>query len=82
MLSRNFAYDNVTCHPEYGRVTPQIQRESAQTARSGLVLDNTFTAKSFHTLRVYAENGLLQKKSVVGPRTRAGARLFPGVPAP
>ena len=65
VLSRNFAYDNVTWHPEYGRVTPQIQRESAEASRSGLVLDNTFTAKSFHTMRVYAENGLLKNKSVL-----------------
>ena len=65
LLRRGFAYDNVTWHPQYGIVTPEIQREATAAAGTGLVLDNTFTAKSFHTLRVYAENGLLKNRSAL-----------------
>ena len=52
-------------NPEYGKVTPEIQREATAAADAGLILDNTFTAKSFHTLKLYAENGLLQNKSAL-----------------
>ena len=65
MLRRGFAYDNETWQPEYGRATPEIQREAAMAAASGLVLDTTFTAKSFHTLKVYAEHGLLEGKTAL-----------------
>ena len=65
ILRRWFAYDNVTWRPEYGRVTPEIQREATAAGSAGLVLDNTFSAKAFHTLRVYAEHGLLKDKSAL-----------------
>ncbi len=65
VLRRGFIYDNVSWHPEYGKVTPENQREATAAASAGLVLDNTFTAKSFHTLRIYAENSLLQNKSAL-----------------
>lgn len=65
MLRQGFAYDNETWQPEYGRATPQIRREAAAAAAAGLVLDTTFTAKSFHTLRVYAERGLLNDRTAL-----------------
>jgi len=65
LLSQGFAYDNVTWRPEYGVVTPQIRSEAAAAAAAGLVVDHTFTAKSFHTLKLYAENGLLHNKSAL-----------------
>jgi len=65
VLRQGFAYDNVSWQPEYGVVTPQVQREASAAAAAGLVVDNTFTAKSFHTLKVYAENGLLHNKSAL-----------------
>ena len=65
ILRKNFAYDNETWRPEYGKATPEIAREAATAAAAGLVLDNTFTAKSFHTLRVYAERGLLKNTSAL-----------------
>jgi len=65
VLRRGFAHDNVTWHPEYGQVTPEIQREATAAAQAGLILDNTFSAKSFHTLKTYADNRLLKGKNVL-----------------
>ena len=65
LLRRGFLYDNVSWRPEYGKMTPEIQREATAAARAGLILDDTFTAKSFHTLKLYAENNLLRNKSVL-----------------
>ena len=65
ILERHFAYDAVTWLPEYGCVTPEIQAEATAAKAAGLVLDNTFTAKSFHTLKAYAGAGLLKGKSAV-----------------
>ena len=65
VLRQGFAYDNVSWHPGYGVVTPQIQGEVAEAARAGLVLDTTFTAKSFHTMKEYADSGLLKDRSVL-----------------
>jgi 1-aminocyclopropane-1-carboxylate deaminase/D-cysteine desulfhydrase-like pyridoxal-dependent ACC family enzyme len=65
LLRRGFAYDNVTWLPHYGVVTSEIQREATAAGAGGLVLDHTFSAKSFHTLRIYAENGLLKNKSAL-----------------
>ena len=65
LLRQGFAYDNVTWQPHYGVVTSEIQREATAAGAGGLVLDNTFSAKSFHTLRVYAENGLLKNRSAL-----------------
>lgn len=65
LLKRFFACDSESWHPAYGKVTPETAREAASAARSGLVLDNTFTAKSFHTLRQYAERGLLHNRSAL-----------------
>jgi len=65
IMRHGFAYDNVTWRPGYGKATPEIQREVAAAARVGLVLDTTFTAKSFHTLRSYAERGLLKNRSAL-----------------
>lgn len=65
VLRQGFVYDNVSWHPEYGKVTPEIRSQATAAASAGLILDNTFTAKSFHTLKLYAENGLLQNKSAL-----------------
>jgi hypothetical protein len=42
-----------------------VQREATAAADAGLILDNTFTAKSFHTLKSYAAAGLLKNKSAI-----------------
>lgn len=65
MLRKSFAYDNETWHPAYGKAAPEVEREAATAAQAGLVLDNTFAAKSLHTLRVYAERGLLKNASAL-----------------
>ena len=65
VLLRGFSYDNETWHPGYGKATPEIQQEASAAAGAGLVLDNTFTAKSFHTLKNYAKNGLLKNKTAL-----------------
>jgi D-cysteine desulfhydrase len=65
VLRRGFAYDNVTWLPEYGRVTPEIQRDTRAAAQGGLTLDHTFSAKAFHTLKTYAGNGLLKGRSAL-----------------
>jgi 1-aminocyclopropane-1-carboxylate deaminase/D-cysteine desulfhydrase-like pyridoxal-dependent ACC family enzyme len=62
LMQRFFASDSETWHPAYGKVTAQIARESAAAAEAGLVLDNTFSAKSFHTVKEYAAGGLLNNK--------------------
>lgn len=65
MLRRHFACDSETWHPAYGKVTPAIAREAAAAAEAGVVLDTTFTAKSFHTLKQYADAGLLKGKTAL-----------------
>jgi D-cysteine desulfhydrase len=65
LLRSFFTCDSETWHPGYGKVTPEIARESAAAGSCDLVLDNTFTAKSFHTLKRYAEAGLLRNKTAL-----------------
>ena len=65
VLRQRFVYDNLSWAPEYGKVILQIRREATAAADSGLILDNTFTAKSFHTLKMFGEGGMLRKKSAL-----------------
>jgi 1-aminocyclopropane-1-carboxylate deaminase/D-cysteine desulfhydrase-like pyridoxal-dependent ACC family enzyme len=65
ILRESFAYDNETWHPEFGKATPEVEREAATAAEAGLVLDSTFTAKSFHTLGLYAARGWLKNTSAL-----------------
>ncbi len=65
VLRQRFVYDNLSWAPEYGKVMPEIRREATAAADSGLILDNTFTAKSFHTLKMFGEGGMLRKKSAL-----------------
>jgi 1-aminocyclopropane-1-carboxylate deaminase/D-cysteine desulfhydrase-like pyridoxal-dependent ACC family enzyme len=65
LLRHSFICDSDTWHPSYGKITPQIAREAATAAEAGLILDNTFTAKSFHTLRVFVEQGMLNNRSAL-----------------
>jgi 1-aminocyclopropane-1-carboxylate deaminase/D-cysteine desulfhydrase-like pyridoxal-dependent ACC family enzyme len=65
LLKDHFAYDSETWLPAYGKVTPKIAEEVAMAAAAGLVLDNTFSGKSFHTVQSYAERGLLHNKSAL-----------------
>ncbi len=65
LLRNRFAWDSESWRPAYGRVTPEIAREAAVAAGCGLVLDTTFTAKAFHTLRSWGEQGRLAGKSAL-----------------
>jgi len=65
LLRQHFASDSESWHPGYGEMTPETARESAVAGDAGLILDNTFTAKSFHTLLSYAKGGMLENKSVI-----------------
>jgi D-cysteine desulfhydrase len=65
LIRQGLLYDDVSWNPEYGKVTPEVRLEETEAADAGLILDETFTAKSFHTLKLYAENGLLQNKSAL-----------------
>jgi 1-aminocyclopropane-1-carboxylate deaminase/D-cysteine desulfhydrase-like pyridoxal-dependent ACC family enzyme len=65
ILQQYFAFDSESWHPAYGKVTPDIARESSIAGESGLVLDNTFSAKAFHTLLTYEKSGMLDNKKVL-----------------
>ncbi len=65
ILKDRFAFDNETWHPAYGKMSADVA-EGARFARErGLVLDGTFSAKAFHTLTLYARNGLLKNRRVL-----------------
>jgi D-cysteine desulfhydrase len=66
VLSRNFAYDNVTWKPAYGIPSEKTKTIiAAMRDLNGVELDGTFSGKSYTTLADYAEKGKLKGKSVL-----------------
>ncbi len=65
-LENNFLYDNLTWEPAYGIPSEKTRAIIKRVhAENSLVLDQTFTGKSFTTMFNYAKKGLLNKKSVL-----------------
>ncbi len=66
ILKKNFLYDNLAWEPAYGIPSGKTQAIIKRVKKTtGLILDHTFTGKSFTTLIDYANKGILNKKSVL-----------------
>ena len=65
ILKRRFSYDNESWRPGYGKMSASVADGARTAKQSGLTLDGTFAAKSFHTLTRYAQSGLLNGKRVL-----------------
>ncbi len=65
ILKDRFSYDNDTWRPAYGKMSASVAEGARLARQAGLVLDGTFSAKSFNTLTRYGENRLLAGRRVL-----------------
>lgn len=65
IIKKHLSYDNESWLPAYGEVAPGVRDEMSKARELGLVLDSTFSGKSYHTMLQYARSGLLKNKNVV-----------------
>ena len=61
----------------YGRPTPEAERAVERAASSGILLETTYTGKTFAALVADAEAGLLDGKRVLFWNTFSSADLAP-----
>lgn len=65
ILRGRLFYDNDTWHPGYGQMSAAVAKNARLAEQQGLILDETFSSKAFHTLTRYAQYGLLKGQRVL-----------------
>ncbi len=65
ILKDRFFFDNETWRPGYGKMSASVADGARMAREHGITLDGTFSAKAFHTMTLYARNGLLKNRRVL-----------------